>query len=300
MSYQINIRQWHYFLAVAEELHFRKAAERLFISQPALTKQVQHLEKTLGYRLFDRHNRKVSLTAAGRYLQPTITLLLHGLDQEITHARLIDQGLQGRLQFGYVGSAMQEIIPDLMLLFRAHYPDVRFSLKEMDNHDQLRALEFNEMDLGFVRLNRVSKQFELYPLMTECFCLVLPTNDRFKFFDSQDLASLKHEDFILFDPAYSPSYYEQVMQIFDDAGFMPEVHHRTVHAPSIYKLVEKGFGVSIMPQSLCQQSMPGITFITLEKLRHRTTLSAVWRRESKNDVLPHFLQVMRQSFKSAI
>src|SRR5210317_1288635 len=111
MSNQIELRHLRYFSAVAEELHFRKAADRLFISQPGLSRQIKQMEQELGLELFERSNKKVYLTKAGKYLQHEVELILKNLDHTFSHTRLIDQGKEGEISFGYVGSAMQNVIP---------------------------------------------------------------------------------------------------------------------------------------------------------------------------------------------
>ena len=123
MSNQIEFRHIKYFLAVAEDLHFRKAAERLFISQPGLSRQIKQMEDDLGIKLFERHNRKVALTKPGKYLQKELAKNLKNLEHIFKHAKLLNDGVGGDLKFGYVGSAMQEIIPNLLVQFRKEHPE---------------------------------------------------------------------------------------------------------------------------------------------------------------------------------
>jgi DNA-binding transcriptional LysR family regulator len=172
MSYQLELRHLRYFLAVAEDLHFRKAAERLFISQPGLSKQIKELEQHLDLQLFDRHNRKVALTPAGAYLKKELSHYFNGLEQIIEHSKLLDRGMVGNLKLGYVGSAMQQIIPDLLLAFRNLQPKILFSLKEMDNQTQIEGLLSQEIDLAFVRLENLPRGLKTHPVLRESFCLV--------------------------------------------------------------------------------------------------------------------------------
>lgn len=290
MSNQLEIRHLKYFLAVAEDLHFRKAAERLFISQPGLSRQIKQMEEDLGIELFVRHNRKVVLTNAGKYLKTEITRNLKNLEHIISHAKLINDGMAGNLKLGYVGSAMQHIIPDLLLKFRKHNPNTMFSLKEMDNQKQIEALISEDIDIGFVRLDRVPDSIAIKPIQQENFCLVLPKNHPISTDSFKSLKQLEHDAFILFDPNYSASYYEKVMRIFDDAGFVPDVTHNTIHAGSIYKLVEHNFGISIVPRSLQDDNIKGVKFIELDQVPHKTTLSMAWSKVSHNPILKQFLK----------
>ncbi len=285
MSYQIELRHIKYFLAVAKDLHFRRAAERLFISQPGLSRQIKQMEDDLGVVLFERHNRKVILTKAGAYLRDELTLNLKNLEHTFYHAKLLNNGKKGGLRLGYVGSAMQDIIPNLLLTFRKEHPDVIFNLKEMDNHKQIEDLLSYDLDIGFVRLDRVPKELEIKPILKEPFCLVLPYSHSLNKESFKSLNQLKEAPFILFDPKYSTSYFEKVMQIFDDSGFSPIVSHNTIHASSIYKLVEHHFGVSIVPKSLVDHNNTKVKFIELSHIKQRTTLSMVWNTQNRNPVL---------------
>ncbi|CAM1348820.1 MULTISPECIES: LysR family transcriptional regulator [Tenacibaculum] len=290
MSYQIELRHFRYFLAVAEDLHFRKAAERLFISQPGLSRQIKQMEEDLDIQLFVRHNRKVQLTPVGMYLKTELTRNLKNLDYILNYAKLLQEGKHGQLKFGYVGSAMQEIIPNLLIRFKKEHPNVQFGLKEMDNDKQIDSLLSQDIDVGFVRLDRVPRGLVIKPILKESFCLVLPKNHPINSDTFKNLNQLKDESFILFDPSYSPSYYEKVMQIFDDSDFTPIISHNTIHAASIYKLVENNFGLSIVPKSLQHGYAMGVKFIELTNISQRTTLSIIWNKNNRNPIVTSFLE----------
>ncbi|WP_272150019.1 LysR family transcriptional regulator [Tenacibaculum aiptasiae] len=290
MGYQIELRHFRYFLAVAEDLHFRKAAERLFISQPGLSRQIKQMEDDLGVELFVRHNRKVELTSAGLYLKNELTRNLKNLDNILDYAKLLQDGKQGKLEFGYVGSAMQDIIPNLLIQFKKEHPNVQFGLKEMDNQKQIESLLSHDIDVGFVRLDRVPRGLNIKPILKESFCLVLPKNHPINASNFKGLQELKDESFILFDPSYSPSYYEKIMQIFDENGFTPIVSHNTIHAASIYKLVENNFGLSIVPKSLQKGYNMNVKFIELHKIPQRTTLSVVWDKNNRNPIVASLIE----------
>lgn len=294
MSYQLEFRHIKYFLAVAEDLHFRKAAERLFISQPGLSRQIKQMEEDLGIQLFVRNNRKVTLTSAGNYLQRELTQHLTNIDNSLKYAKLLQDGKLGELRFGYVGSAMQYIIPDILVRFKEILSDVKFGFKEMDNQKQIENLLSQEIDIGFVRLDRVPRDIAIKPILKEPFCLVLPKEHVINESNYKNLSQLKDESFILFDPSYSPSYYEKVLQIFDESDFTPIVSHNTIHAASIYKLVENGFGLSIVPKSLQQGYDSNVKFIELTEISQRTTLSIVWNKKNRNPILQSLLQEIQK------
>ena len=290
-SNQIEFRHLKYFLALATDLHFRKAAERLYISQPGLSRQIKQLEDDLGITLFVRHNRKVELTQAGLYLQEELTKTFKRLDDIVAHAKLLNDGIAGNLKLGYIGSAMQKVIPELLLRFRTEHPNIIFSLNEMGNEEQVQALLKQEIDIGFVRMERVPRGLSTRSVFEDTFSLVLPKDHAITEASFKDLSQLKDESFILFDASFSESYYVNIMQIFDTSGFTPIVSHYTVNASSIFRLVENGFGVSIVPTSLKLGYDMGIKFVELKTIPQRTTLKMVWRSKNPNPILNSFLQV---------
>lgn len=292
MSYQIELRHIRYFLAVAEELHFRKAAEKLFISQPGLSRQIKFLEQELEVTLFERHNRKVILTKVGEFLKEAFSEQMNTLTHTLSTAKLLQDGKKGALNIGYVGSAMQEVIPNLLLKFEKNHPNILFDLKEVDNQKQIEDLASLNLDIGFVRLERVPRTLEIKTILKESFCLVLPKSHPVDITNFSSLAQFKEASFILFDSKYSSSYYEKVMQIFDDCNFSPIVSHTTIHSSSIFKLVENNFGISIVPKSLAKKRGHNIKFIELNMIPQRTLLSVVWNKKNNNPILKDVLALL--------
>mgnify|MGYP001129812626 FL=1 len=292
MSNQIEHRHLRYFLAVAEELHFRKAAEKLFISQPGLSRQIKQMEQDLGVTLFERNNRRVALTKTGDYLQKELQINLKNLEDILAHSKLIHHGKEGHLTLGFVGSAMLQIIPAILKQFNSKFPKVMFKLEEMDNQKQIEGLLSQEIDVGFVRLERVPRSLEIHTVLKETFCLVLPKNHPVNKRNFKNLAQFKDSPFILFDPEYSASYYEKVMQIFDGCGFAPIISHNTIHASSIYKLVENNLGVSIVPKSLQFGYDMNVKFIELDAIPQRAFLSIAWSKNNRNPMLQNILQLI--------
>ena len=292
MGNHIELRHLRYFLAVAEELHFRKAAERLFISQPGLSRQIKQMEEDLGLKLFIRDNKKVVLTEAGIYLKHEAALLLKNLDHSIKHAQLLQSGEEGKITIAYVGSAMQGVIPNLLLKCRAEYPNLKFHLKEMDNDNQVKLAMSKDIDLGFVRLQQSHSSLQLQPVLNDTFSVVLPINHPVSESNFTSLKQLEHDAFILFDEAYSPSYYERVMSIFEDAKFSPKVSHHTVHANTIFRLVENHFGVAIIPSSLKDGYALDVKFIELKGIKQKAVLSAMWHKNNRNPILQKVLELL--------
>ncbi len=290
MSNQIELRHLKYFLAVAEELHFRKASERLFISQPGLSRQIKQMEEDLGLKLFERLNKKVYLTIAGEYLKKEARLTLNNLENVFEYTKLLHQGVEGKINMGYVGSAMQNVVPQLLLNIREKYKNIQFSLKEMDNPIQVNALLTQEIDIGFIRLEKVPRELKIKAIYEDTFSLVLPVNHPISAQNFKDLSQFKDESFIFIEPSYCPDYFEKIMEIFRTSGFTPNVSHNSMHASTIYRLVEKNLGVSIVPTVLQEGYNMNVKFIELNNIPQRTTLSVAWNVNNRNPILKNMLE----------
>ena len=294
VSNQIELRHLRYFLAVAEELHFRKASEKLFITQPALSRQIQQLESYVGTQLFERSKRNVRLTAAGAYWYDEVRFLLNHLDASIKSMQSLARGDEGEIRIGFVGSAMQNVIPQTFIKMNARYPKLHTTLEEMPNMDQVNALKHDRLDVGFVRLNRVEPDLDKRMIFEDTFSLVLPTDHWMDEAGFLDVGQLSDEKFILFSSDYSSGYYDTIMSICEDQGFSPEVSHRSVHANTIFRLVENHMGVSIIPTSLSQGFDLKVKFIELKKIPQRTHLSVIWKKGNRNPALQKFLDLVKE------
>ena len=292
INYQLELRHCHYFLAVAEELHFRRAAEKLYIAQPGLSTQIKQMEQVLGVTLFHRDKRKVELTPAGHYLKRELEILLNHLGRTIKEVNLIGNGKMGEIRIGFLGSAMQNVIPELLLRMRQDYPDINASLEELSNRAQVEALLKDQLDIGFVRLGRVPNSFEIRPVFEDTFSLVLPESSPLDEASFKGIHQVADHDFILFSQEYSPLYYDTVMGICQDGGFVPKVTHKSVHAQTIFRLVENGLGIAIVPTSLQHGFKMRVKFIELKKINQRAVLSVVWKKDNRNSVLLNCLQLL--------
>lgn len=288
----MELRHLRYFLAVAEELHFRKAAEKLFISQPGLSRQIRQLEELLGTPLLIRDKKKVSLTRAGEYLKGEIEFILNHLDVTRRQVRLIEDGQYGEVRMGFLGSAMQNVIPGLLVELKEKHPGIKTSLEELSNTAQVNALLKDTLDIGFVRLARVPPGLQLQPVFEDTFSLVLPADHPAGPDSADSLWQFREENFILFAQDYSPLYFDTVMSICEDAGFTPKVSHKSVHAQTIFRLVENHLGIAIVPTSLQRGFKMEVKFIPLEKIPQRAVLSVVWKKEHRNRALDHCLSLL--------
>lgn len=290
MGYQIELRHFTYFIAVAEELHFRKAADRLFISQPGLSRQIKQMEEIIGVALFIRNKRKVSLTVAGEYLKKELDYIFNHIDFTIKQTRLIDKGSDGEIRIGFLGSAIQTVIPELLVKANDEYPDIQFSLEEISNYLQVEAIEKDQLDLGFVRLARVPKGLQMKTIHTDTFSLVLPKEHHLTKKTFKSIQQVSGEHFVLFSSDYSSLYYDKIMSICEDKGFTPKVSHKSVHAQTIFKLVESGLGVAIVPTSLQHGFDLKVKFLEIPKIPQKAALSIIWKEDNRN---PALWQIMK-------
>jgi len=275
-------------MALAEELHYGKAAQRLYISQPGLSRQIKQMEELLGYPLFIRNNKKVELSAAGIYLAKEIPSLMENMQSILKQGFAINQGMDGEIKIGFVGSAMQNVIPNLLVESKEKFPGIKFNLEEISNYDQIDQLLHGKLDLGFVRLNRVDSNIKIRPIFEDSFSLVVPKNFPFTSINKNAIVYLNQQKFILFDKSYSSDYYDTIMQILEDLKIEASTTHNSVHANTIFRLIENNMGVSIVPTALTKGFNLKIRFIEL-KVKHKAVLSVVWNKENGNPVMGKLL-----------
>ncbi|MGY6743837.1 MAG: LysR family transcriptional regulator [Cecembia sp.] len=289
----IELRHLEYFRAVAEELNFGRAAERLFISQPGLSRQIKQMEEILEVQLFERTKRKVVLTPAGHFLKAEVDYIFNHLELIKTQLKEIASGNIGELRVGFLGSAAHTVIPELLVKISQTFPGIKASLEELSNAIQIEMLAKDKLDLGFVRLARVPESLEMKMVHQDTFSVVLPTEHPLSEHEFKHVGQLKEENFILFSQDYSSIYYDKIMSICEDKGFSPRITHKSVHALTIFKLVEAGLGVAIVPTSLKQGYDLKLKFIELDKIKQKTELYAVWKKGNRNAALGKVLGLLK-------
>ena len=289
----MELRHLLYFQAVAEELNYRKAAERLFISQPGLSRQIKQLEELLGVQLLERDKKHVELTTAGAFLKGEVDFVVNHLESTKNQLKLIESGKVGELRIGFLGSASNQILPDLLSRLNAEETLITTSLEELSNSVQVEMIQKDKLDLGFVRLASVPEDLEIEPVFRDTFSLVVPENHPIRNQDFLSVSQFSEESFILFSSDYSNYYYEQIMGICRDAGFSPKIRHKSVHALTIFRLVENGLGVAIVPSSLKSGYDLKVRFMEIHDISQFTELSVIWKPENRNPALKRVLPLIR-------
>jgi DNA-binding transcriptional LysR family regulator len=261
MSDKIELRQMRYFLAVAETLHFGRAASKLRMAQPNLSLQIRRIEQALGYALFIRSTRGVALTPAGEFLAARAGLLQTSFDEAIHTAQRIAAGEEGTLSVGFSGSAMYGQLPFVLDRFRRRYPKVQVQLRELYAHEQQPLLLDGTLDVGFIRDGAPAEGLRMIPLSRESFHAVFPQSHRLAR-ERGPIAplELKDERFVLFSPRIARLAFERTLKVCTAAGFTPEISLEAPQWVTIVSLVAAGMGVSVTPANVARLNIPGAVF----------------------------------------
>ena len=282
----MELRHLRYFIAVAEELHFGRAAERLGISQPPLSQQIQALEEEIGARLFERTNRRVELTDAGRLFLDESRQVLAQVDKAVLLARRAHLGELGELKIGFTSSApFTSTIPSSIHAFRKAYPDVHLDLQEMSSRQVLKALLEESLQVGVIRPLALPDAVHWGELFREPLGAVLRADHPLAA-GSEDglaIAALAEEPFVFFPRSYGTGLYDQVIALTRQAGFSPRIAQEASEAMTIIGLVSAGLGVSILPASFRRTRVDGVVYRTLSDPEATT---AVWLVRRQNEGSP--------------
>ena len=273
----MEFRHLRYFLALAEELHFGRAAQRLAITQPPLSLNIQQLEASVGARLFERDSKGVRLTAAGLAFRESAQALLAQAEQARLLARGIDAGALGRLRVGFVGSVLFRGLPQWLADYQAEHPGIEVALSELNSQEQVDALMRDELDLGLVHTRRVPPALQAALVHADAFMACVPAAHALAGHHKLSLLQLRDEPFVLFSRRASPDYYMRIVEMCGALGFHPNVRHEVRHWLSVVSLVSQGSGVSVVPAPLQRSGIGGAVFRPLLDEVPPSPVHAVWR-----------------------
>jgi DNA-binding transcriptional LysR family regulator len=290
----VRYRRLGYFVAVAEELSFTRAAERLHMAQPPLSQQIALLEKELGATLFDRSRRTIRLTLAGAALLPEARRLLADLDETTRMVRRVAEGAIGRLTVGFVPSAINGALPGLLRTFRTDHPAVELTLREMAPDALLRAVHDRRLDLAMLYLPIGEPDLAVHPLAAEDLLLAVPDDHPAADAETVALADVAGEPFVLPEQHDVPGLHAAVTALFADAGITPLVAQRGVWLmQTVLGLVAAGIGLAVVPSSVSALRRTGVTLRPIRDTGHRVQLAAVWRPDHHSTPLEGLLAVLR-------
>jgi DNA-binding transcriptional LysR family regulator len=289
----MEFRHLRYFLVLAEELHFGRAAQRLAISQPPLSLNIQQLEASVGAQLFTRNSRGVQLTAAGEAFIPAARGLLEQASQAARDARDVAQGMAGSLQIGFAGTMLYRGLPQILRVFQAQHPRLRLVLRELSSSEQLVDLLHERLDLGFVHTTRVPAGFSQILVASQPFVACLPAAHPLARRRRLSLRELQGESFAMVSRTVSPDYHERILAICTEAGYAPEIRHELRHWLSVVSLVSQGLGVALVPAALRQSAMAGAAFVPLDTDTPPYETRCLWKTARDQAALGAFLDAVR-------
>jgi DNA-binding transcriptional LysR family regulator len=291
MSINMNIELHHlrYFHAVAEDLHFRRAAQRLNVAQPALSRAIKWLESELGAALFVRTTRNVALTAAGRVFLDETRQALARIERAQSLARSAAAGEAGRLSVAYMDFAINGPLPAILNAFRARHPGVIIDLAHMWTERQREAITAGEIDIGFLIGPFEAPGIESLAILSERFVAVLPEGHPLAAKDEIALADLAREPFILGTSAFWGPYRRTVDELCLAAGFTPSVVQEAYNSDGIFGLVAAGMGVSIYVEGARNFALRGCTVRPIAGLDASIDTVCVWRGDNASPAVANFV-----------
>jgi len=279
----MELRHLRSFLAVAEGLNFTRAAQRLHVSQPALSAHIKELEAELGVALLDRNRRSVKLTPAGAAFQRDAADILNRLQQAERRVLQTARGEAGHLRIAFVASAATNLVPPIVLAFRRKYPEVTLELLNLRSVEQLPQLEEGTIDAGFLRLPIAHRRLEIIPIHKEPFVLVMPAGHPLASRPILRPQEARDEDFIAYGRRWAPGFFDLWLSIFQKFGFTPRITQETGEMGTLLSLVSAGAGIAVVPEGIAAKSGEAIV---IRKLPPRSPLSEIGFASRSGDTNP--------------
>lgn len=276
----MELRHLRYFIAVAEELHFGKAAEKLHIAQPPLSQQIKALEEELGVQLLLRNKRKVELTPAGALFLKEARSTVQQSERAKRIAVEASQGIRGTLKIGFVTSSCYSVLPKAVRCFRRTHPLIDLEIMEMVPSRQVEAVLNQEIDAGILRPPVKHPRIQSQSFFSEHLCLAVPSAHRLASEKSVRLQQLAEEAFVLFPQHHGPGIYDVILQACQEAGFVPNISYSPNEMQTVLAYVAAGLGISLVPESLKSFHPNEIQYLPLRGIRPQLDLAIM----SKADI----------------
>jgi DNA-binding transcriptional LysR family regulator len=291
----MELRHLRYFVTVAEELHFGRAALRLAIVQPSLSQQIRQLEDELGFPLLYRTKRYVELTDAGKVFLVEARRVLAQVQEAKRTAQRAYRGEVGRLVVGYISSSTYDLLPVMLRVYRERFPAVDVALRELTTQEQLRALEEEYIHVGLLRLPISAPLVNVEVVRREPIVCVLPEQHPLAAHERIKVSLLANEPFVLQASQRGAGYYVQLMNLCLASGFSPNVIQEVTEMHTIVSLVAAGMGVSLVPLSAENIRSQGVVYRELEGTPTLTEMAVAWRRDAHSELVQNFLTVARET-----
>lgn len=268
----LELRHLRYFRAVVDELHFGRAASRLAVAQPTLSVQIRRLETLLGVRLFARHTRQVTLTAAGQALDEAARRVLRDVDTAVETTRRAHAGQAGVLRVGFGPTLMLSTLAEVVQAYRRHHPGVRLDLRELPTSEQITALVSGDLDVGVVRGVEEDARLQVEPFIREPLVIALPRDHRLARAARVPLSALATDPWVLFPRTIAPRLHEHAVRLCRQAGFTPTVVQESREVYTTVGLVGAGVGVTIVPETVRRMSWEGVVYKPIPRASVRISL----------------------------
>lgn len=291
----MELRYLRSFAMLAEELHFSRAARRLNLSQPPLSRQIALLEQELGTLLFRRSRRRVELTPAGHAFLARTNMLLQDLHAAAEEARRVASGEVGSLTLGMVGSAAYSILPAMLRAFRQRHPYVHLDFHSLTTTDQIKALLQGRIDVGLVRLPVKSDGIATHRLTAEPFVVALPRDHPLTRQRSVSLHALADEPFVISPREEAIGYYDDVVSHCKRAGFTPRFVHEARPFSMLIGLVGAGLGIAIVPASMRHLRLDEVFYRPLREKTVRTAFALAVREGDRSPLIPQFVAIAQKA-----
>ncbi|TSA83153.1 LysR family transcriptional regulator [Deinococcus detaillensis] len=289
----MELRHLRHFVALAEEQHFGRAAERVYVVQQALSNSIKNLEDEVGVPLVLRTTRKVQLTPAGKEFLEAARATLGEADKVIERARRAARGEVGRLTLGFVSGLVFGGLPEVVRTFRQRYPNVSVELRELTAQEQEEGLRSSQLDIGLMLLPVRDPSFVAEALWRQDLVVALPSSHPLAQRERLNISDFKDEPFVFFPRQIRATYYDQVMRWCAAAGYTPRIVQEAIEVPTLLSLVAAGIGVFLPIRFFQRVSLPGVTYRIIEGAPV-VDIVAVWRRQEGNPVVRAFLTVARE------
>lgn len=288
----MELRQAHAFVTIVDEGHVGRAAQRLHVTQPTLSRQIAALERSLGVPLFDRSRRALSLTPAGEAFVTGARDLVRRADEVVATARRAHRGELGVLRIGFVQSATFEALPGLLGPFRAAWPSVRIEVTAMTTLRQLAALADDALDVGLLRPPARAPGLATRTLSHDPLLVALPGNHRLATRDRVSLADLAEEPFVLYGRESGPAVHDRIVGFCRDAGFSPRIVQEAVDVQTIVALVAANLGVSLLIAPTPRTDESSVVYRPLVEELPPWEMSLAWSRDNQSPVLARLLETL--------
>jgi DNA-binding transcriptional LysR family regulator len=290
----LELRQLRYFLAVAEELHFERAARRLSMTQPPLSQSIKQLEEEIGVELFERIHRRIRLTPAGEAFLEEARQVMRATDHAVERARRVHRGEWGRLTVGFVGSATYDILPRVIRIYRQNYPNVSVETRELSTPMQIEALRQKQIDLGMLRPPVDDVAIQTETVYSTPSVLAVPKNHWLTELGSIDWQDLREVPFVLLSPKTWDWYYREVLAYAERAGFQPKILQEAMEFHTVIGLAAAGMGVAVVPKSAQNLHTEEVVYKDLGDGMPQADMAVGWRRGDQSSAGMAFIEAVRQ------